>query len=306
MPENIDKSEQAMSPTPSRPTFHVGDHVRVKHGVADVDYPDIPMGGWVGRISKTESDTHLIRWGIETLENVHPVYRKRCERDGIDIEEYWVNADDLEPAPAEPLNMEQPTGIITRPLSADNQDDRICMVFGLTSDDPLPHATNATELTYFNYLKANLAFPFSAQFFDPIKDRKREVTVTGMCDEFPVDGGFGVVGEVLDRGEKGQMPLSELQVESGNSNYQMVDDYISWFVNAPEPDTEDDLDVDRDEEFEEEEDGEFDDEVADDPEEESPPPARQKVGRNDPCPCGSGKKFKKCCLKKQNGESLFD
>jgi len=20
-----------------------------------------------------------------------------------------------------------------------------------------------------------------------------------------------------------------------------------------------------------------------------------KVGRNDPCPCGSGKKFKKCC-----------
>jgi len=23
----------------------------------------------------------------------------------------------------------------------------------------------------------------------------------------------------------------------------------------------------------------------------------RKVGRNDPCPCGSGKKFKKCCLK---------
>ena len=22
-----------------------------------------------------------------------------------------------------------------------------------------------------------------------------------------------------------------------------------------------------------------------------------KVGRNDPCPCGSGKKFKKCCAK---------
>jgi len=30
------------------------------------------------------------------------------------------------------------------------------------------------------------------------------------------------------------------------------------------------------------------------------PPARssRKVGRNDPCPCGSGKKFKKCCLGK--------
>ena len=25
---------------------------------------------------------------------------------------------------------------------------------------------------------------------------------------------------------------------------------------------------------------------------------RQKVGRNDPCPCGSGKKYKNCCLHK--------
>ncbi|MCA9555941.1 MAG: SEC-C domain-containing protein, partial [Myxococcales bacterium] len=23
--------------------------------------------------------------------------------------------------------------------------------------------------------------------------------------------------------------------------------------------------------------------------------AEPKVGRNDPCPCGSGKKYKKCC-----------
>jgi hypothetical protein len=29
-----------------------------------------------------------------------------------------------------------------------------------------------------------------------------------------------------------------------------------------------------------------------------PPPARRgaRVGRNDPCPCGSGRKFKRCCL----------
>lgn len=25
-------------------------------------------------------------------------------------------------------------------------------------------------------------------------------------------------------------------------------------------------------------------------------PATPKVGRNQPCPCGSGKKYKKCCL----------
>ncbi|MGC9424191.1 SEC-C metal-binding domain-containing protein, partial [Vibrio sp.] len=29
----------------------------------------------------------------------------------------------------------------------------------------------------------------------------------------------------------------------------------------------------------------------------------QKIGRNDPCPCGSGKKYKKCCLGK-NGDAV--
>lgn len=27
-------------------------------------------------------------------------------------------------------------------------------------------------------------------------------------------------------------------------------------------------------------------------------PRRKKTGRNEPCPCGSGKKFKKCCYMK--------
>jgi len=29
----------------------------------------------------------------------------------------------------------------------------------------------------------------------------------------------------------------------------------------------------------------------------SPAPDEKNVGRNEPCPCGSGKKFKKCCGK---------
>jgi hypothetical protein len=28
-----------------------------------------------------------------------------------------------------------------------------------------------------------------------------------------------------------------------------------------------------------------------------PPPRPGKIGRNDPCPCGSGLKYKKCCLR---------
>jgi hypothetical protein len=40
--------------------------------------------------------------------------------------------------------------------------------------------------------------------------------------------------------------------------------------------------------------GEGEEAEGDTPEPEAPPPPPAKVGRNDPCPCGSGKKFKKC------------
>ena len=166
--------------------FKIGDLVRVKHGVTDVDYPDIPMGGWVGRISKAEEGTYLIRWSIETLENVHPVYRKRCERDGNDIEEYWVNVEDLEPAGAEPLNMEQPTNIITRPLSADDQDDRICMAFGLTSDDPSALRQHGHGSGLFQLPEGQSGVSISGSASSTrSKDRQRAVTVTGCATTSP-------------------------------------------------------------------------------------------------------------------------
>ncbi len=34
-------------------------------------------------------------------------------------------------------------------------------------------------------------------------------------------------------------------------------------------------------------------------------PTNGKVGRNDPCPCGSGKKFKRCCLEQQSSAQSF-
>ena len=33
------------------------------------------------------------------------------------------------------------------------------------------------------------------------------------------------------------------------------------------------------------------------PKAETTIPVGEKIGRNDPCPCGSGKKYKNCCLK---------
>jgi hypothetical protein len=49
-------------------------------------------------------------------------------------------------------------------------------------------------------------------------------------------------------------------------------------------------------------DNELDDEEVDEDTEWTPPAVRlsSKIGRNDQCPCGSGKKYKKCCLGKAN------
>lgn len=33
---------------------------------------------------------------------------------------------------------------------------------------------------------------------------------------------------------------------------------------------------------------------------------RPQVGRNDPCPCGSGKKYKQCCLGGEGGRVAKD
>lgn len=45
--------------------FRVGDKVRVKHGFMDVDYPDMPLGGWVGTVTERQcADTFTRRCPI--------------------------------------------------------------------------------------------------------------------------------------------------------------------------------------------------------------------------------------------------
>ena len=54
----------------------------------------------------------------------------------------------------------------------------------------------------------------------------------------------------------------------------------------------------------EDDDIDFDEDYYDD---ETLPPTdtfvreERKIGRNEPCPCDSGKKYKKCCMKKDRG-----
>ena len=38
------------SKNPAGDVFQIGDEVCVRHGVRDSDYPDMPLGGWKGKV----------------------------------------------------------------------------------------------------------------------------------------------------------------------------------------------------------------------------------------------------------------
>jgi uncharacterized protein YodC (DUF2158 family) len=212
--------------------FKVGDKVRVKKGVMDVEYPDMPMGGWAGTISEIHKDgMYTIRWTKETLTAIHPVFKKRCERDGMVLEEYWLGDDDLEPDAGGPLEIEQPKEIATKPLSPKDQDDRIRMVFGLTSNDPLPDVEMDTLEQYHAYLLEHLAFPFFAEHGAEYGHPER-VKVIGLGvpnDEAMIDETSGVLCEARLEGQIVTLPVGEL--EEPNRNRQVFRDYCYWFHN---------------------------------------------------------------------------
>src|SRR5271165_4134611 len=121
---------------PGSPHFRVGDTVRVKSGVIDPDFSDIPLGGWSGTVKEVEQAddeiTYDIKWNKRTLDGMHPIYRKRCERDDLELQSMWLGEEDIEPDDGTPVSMEQPTQIKTAPLSEKDQDDRVRMALGLT------------------------------------------------------------------------------------------------------------------------------------------------------------------------------
>ena len=87
----------------------------MKQGIRDADYPDMPLGGWAGTIAEVhDHGMFTVRWSQETLAAIHPVFLKRCERDGMDLEQYWLGDDDLESDAGGPLTIEHPTKIRTK------------------------------------------------------------------------------------------------------------------------------------------------------------------------------------------------
>ncbi len=225
MPERVKSSRAAQ--------FRIGDKVRVRHGVTDNDYPDMPIGGWAGTISEThDGDTHVVRWSEETLASIHPVFKNRCENDGLDFESYSIGADDLERDMGDPLDIEQPQQITTRPLSPKDQDDRIRMIFGLTSNDTLPDVDDETLETYYVHLSKHLAFPFTAEHGEEYGHPER-VKVIGLGDQDGpmIDETYGILCEARMEGHVVTLALGELDEVKGKPNRQLIEDYCYWLHN---------------------------------------------------------------------------
>ncbi len=223
------------------PRFAAGALVRVRPGTADPDFGDVPLGGWAGVIREVDQRSspplYLIAWNKHTLDNMHPVYRKRCERDGLDFESMWLSEEDVEPDTGRPAVLEQPTRIVTRPLNEKNQDDRVCIALGLTADDPLPEVDDDTLLAYHRYLSANLSFPFEAsweQESGSFSTRKQAVTITGLADPEDddwADEEYGLLCRAKLEGRVAEIPLGECEAKKAGPNRRLLKDYAYWFWN---------------------------------------------------------------------------
>jgi hypothetical protein len=223
------------------PRFQPGDQVRVKYGVADPDFPDIPLGGWAGTIEMSEQVgdqiTYEIGWDRRTLDGMHPVYKNRCERDGLDLETMWLGEEDLEADDGTPVPIEQPSMIVTPPLSEKDQDDRVRKALGLTHDDPLPEISLEALLAYHRYLTANLKFPLHVTSWEksgPFASKKVTIAITGLAD--PQEGGidmeYGLLGLGRDpKGEEIEFPLGEIELGKTDPNRRLLSDYAHWFHN---------------------------------------------------------------------------
>lgn len=135
--------------------FSKGDRVRVKAGVRDPDFPDMPLGGWAGTVEEVEKGrpvSYLVRWDRRTLDAIHPVFRSRCERDGLEVERMLLAEEDLEPDAGGPAPIEQPTQIVTKPLDPKDQDDRLRAIFRLTHDDLLPEMDEESLRAFRDHL----------------------------------------------------------------------------------------------------------------------------------------------------------
>jgi len=239
----------------------------------------LPLGGWAGRICEVHKHRmYTVRWSRETLRSIHPIYKRRCDLRGLDVTLYDLREDDLEPDPGGPVAIEQPGTITPRPLSQADQGDRVRMVFGLTSDDPLPAVDEQSLEVYHGYLGRRLSLPAEARYYEdrgnlyePPSRYRAEILALGK-GAFDLDEEEGILCEIRTVEGERTVPLADMEVLRSDPNHQLVDDYSSWFSGELfeddlEEDWEEDLDEGPEQDFEEE----LDDDSPDEDEEDEEP-----------------------------------
>ena len=124
-----------------------------------------------------------------------------------------IELDDGVPAP-----IEQPTAIVPRPLSMDDQDDRVRMVFGLTHDDLLPDVNEENQHAYDRYLLAHLTLPFRAQYRPGgiravLRQDPSRLTVTGLVRSRSITRSRGIRADRRGQGtgRAGRVPADEIE-----------------------------------------------------------------------------------------------
>ncbi len=232
---------------PAVPRFQIGELVTVRRGTRDPDFPDIPLGGWTGRVREfgelAPEPHYLVAWNDFTLANIDPVYLQRCERDDLEVETMWLRESDLDPAPSQQPALEQPDRLEPRPLRLDHPVDRIRAAFGLSSDDPLPDVDLQSLRRYHAYLSERLRFPLAAEFVDEEAGFAAPPLPVQILRLWPVedlDPDLGLQAEVREGNQVFLVPLDCLVVRGNGQAMILIQDYTAWYVDWA--DQQDDLD----------------------------------------------------------------
>ncbi|MBI4864135.1 MAG: hypothetical protein HY815_28345 [Candidatus Riflebacteria bacterium] len=232
-----ESSPSRKGPARPRPSFRLGDYVRVRSGVRDPNFDECIIGGWTGRVWATFEDRTgdklcAVRWDSTTLQKILPAARKRCTRAILDYTGMDLPEDDL-------VRRSAPRARSDPKLSNQNLNDRIRRVFGLTAADRVPDVSPDTLLTYYLYLEKRVECPFEAVHrhrWEPLGTVSSRVTVTGILapDESPESClERGVICITSEGGglTTHDVPLSLIEVEKSLPQHRLGYDYAIWFAN---------------------------------------------------------------------------
>ena len=233
------RREKRLNQCPN-PHFSIGDLVQVKDGVMDLNWPDLPLGGWVGRIDKTRRTVngpkYDVTWTPETLADAHPIYQMLSDDELLNPAKYddLLETDLILHQEGTPILLADPgdvTHYTDRPLSPDDFFDRLRMVFGLKAleEIPWPDANGAYE-RYLDYLSRHLTLPFEAEFFG---EKKHGTAFTCKQLFLPESVGYdddvnGIHCRGIDHeGNEIICSLFNISVKDG-PHQELIEDYQDW------------------------------------------------------------------------------